>query len=138
MRPWRRITRRNRRCQDGIGELISVLILTRNEEQDLQGYGWGRDGRMTFTSSIPLATRDSTTDVARAMGAVVHHRAFDDILPIGMLHYGVFRLKPPGSSSSALMRPAQALSEEMIRTVAVALWWADIQFAAAITSSVPG
>ena len=57
--------------------MISVLILTRNEQQDLPGcltsVSWSDDIHVFDSYST-----DNTVQIARAAGAHVHQRAFDD------------------------------------------------------------
>ena len=57
--------------------MISVLILTKNEERDLPGclesVGWSDDVHVFDSHSS-----DRTVEIARAHGAEVHQRAFDD------------------------------------------------------------
>ena len=56
---------------------ISVLILTKNEERDLPAalasVAWSDDIHVFDSHST-----DATTDIARATGAHVHSRIFDD------------------------------------------------------------
>jgi len=57
--------------------MISVLILTRNEQRDLPGclasVAWSDDIHVFDSHST-----DSTVEIARAAGAHIHTRAFDD------------------------------------------------------------
>jgi glycosyltransferase involved in cell wall biosynthesis len=57
--------------------MISVLILTRNEERDLPralaSVAWSDDLHLVDSGST-----DRTLEIARAAGAQVHHRAFDN------------------------------------------------------------
>src|SRR5215471_20473500 len=57
--------------------MISVLILTKNEERDLPGclesVGWSDDVHVFDSFST-----DETVAIARASGAQVHQRVFDD------------------------------------------------------------
>jgi glycosyltransferase involved in cell wall biosynthesis len=57
--------------------MISILILTKNEEQDLPGclasVSWSDDVRVYDSFST-----DKTVDIARAAGAIVTQRAFDN------------------------------------------------------------
>jgi glycosyltransferase involved in cell wall biosynthesis len=57
--------------------MISVLILTKNEERDLPGalasVAWSDDVHVFDSCST-----DATVEIARAAGAQVHSRAFDD------------------------------------------------------------
>ena len=60
--------------------MISVLILTRNEQQDLPdclaSVAWSDDVHVLDSFST-----DSTVAIAQASGAEVHQRVFDDYLP---------------------------------------------------------
>jgi glycosyltransferase involved in cell wall biosynthesis len=98
---------------------ISVLILTRNEQHDLPGalasVAWSDDVHVFDSYSV-----DSTVDVARAAGATVHSRVFDDYathrnaaLALQFKHPWLFIL-------DADERPTQDLSAEMQRVVAEA------------------
>jgi glycosyltransferase involved in cell wall biosynthesis len=95
-----------------IAPTISVLILTRNEQQDLPAalasVAWSDDIHI-FDS---LST-DATAEIARAAGAHVHSRAFDDYatqrnaaLALEFKHPWVFLL-------DADERPTPELSAEM-------------------------
>ena len=57
--------------------MISVLILTRNEQQDLPAclasVAWSDDVHVFDSFSV-----DGTVEIARAAGAHVHQRIFDD------------------------------------------------------------
>ena len=57
--------------------MISILILTRNEQQDLpaclESVSWSDDVHVFDSFST-----DQTIDIARASGATVHQRKFDD------------------------------------------------------------
>jgi glycosyltransferase involved in cell wall biosynthesis len=99
-----------------IAPTISVLILTRNEQQDLPAalasVAWSDDIHI-FDS---LST-DATAEIARAAGAHVHSRAFDDYatqrnaaLALEFKHPWVFLL-------DADERPTPELSAEMQRVV---------------------
>jgi glycosyltransferase involved in cell wall biosynthesis len=98
---------------------ISVLILTKNEERDLPGalasVAWSDDIHVFDSHST-----DATQEIARAAGAHVHTRAFDDYathrnvaLATPFKHPWVFLL-------DADERPTSELSAEMERTVASA------------------
>lgn len=100
--------------------LISVLILTRDEEADLPGclaaVAWC-DNVHIFDSF----SDDRTVELAQQAGATVHQRAFDDyathrnaaLRSIPFRHSWVFLL-------DADERPTRELSEEMVRVVATA------------------
>lgn len=96
--------------------MISVLILTRNEERDLPGalasVAWSDDVHVFDSCST-----DRTLEIARAAGAQVHSRVFDDYathrnaaLGIAFRHPWVFLL-------DADERPTPELCEEMQRVV---------------------
>ena len=96
--------------------MISVLILTKNEERDLAGalasVAWSDDVHVFDSCST-----DATVEIARAAGAQVHSRAFDDYathrnaaLGIAFKHPWVFLL-------DADERPAPELCAEMQRVV---------------------
>jgi glycosyltransferase involved in cell wall biosynthesis len=96
--------------------MISVLILTRNEERDLPGalasVAWSDDVHVFDSCST-----DATLEIARAAGAQVHSRVFDDYathrnaaLGIAFRHPWVFLL-------DADERPTPELCEEMQRVV---------------------
>ena len=95
---------------------ISVLILTKDEERDLPGalasVAWSDDVHVFDSLSA-----DGTQEIARAAGAQVHTRAFDDYAThrnaafgIGFKHPWVFLL-------DADERPTPELSAEMQRVV---------------------
>jgi len=95
---------------------ISVLILTRNEERDLPGalasVAWSDDVHVFDSCST-----DGTVEIARAAGAQVHNRAFDDYatqrnaaLALPFKHPWVFLL-------DADERPTPELAAEMQRVV---------------------
>jgi glycosyltransferase involved in cell wall biosynthesis len=98
---------------------ISVLILTKNEERDLPGalasVAWSDDIHVFDSEST-----DRTAEIARAAGAQVHTRAFDDYathrnaaFQLPFKHPWVFLL-------DADERPTAELSAEMQRVVAEA------------------
>ncbi len=98
---------------------ISVLILTRNEQHDLAAalasVAWSDDIHVFDSHST-----DATVAIARAAGAHVHSRAFDDYatqrnaaLALQFQHQWVFLL-------DADERPTPELSAEMQRVVAEA------------------
>ncbi len=95
---------------------ISVLILTKDEERDLPGalasVAWSDDVHVFDSHST-----DRTLEIARAAGAQVHTRAFDDYathrnaaFEISFKHPWVFLL-------DADERPTPELSAEMQRVV---------------------
>jgi glycosyltransferase involved in cell wall biosynthesis len=100
--------------------MISVLILTRNEEQDLPGclesVAWCDDIHVFDSYST-----DRTLEIARNAGALVHQRVFDDyathrtaaLSQIAFRHPWVFLL-------DADERPTPALSQEMRSAIAQA------------------
>jgi glycosyltransferase involved in cell wall biosynthesis len=96
--------------------MISVLILTKNEERDLPGalasVAWSDDIHVFDSHST-----DATVEIARTAGAQVHSRAFDDYasqrnaaLAVAFKHPWVFLL-------DADERPTAQLSAEMQRVV---------------------
>lgn len=99
-------------------QMISVLILTRNEQQDLPAclasVAWSDDIHVFDSFST-----DDTVAIARAAGAHVHQRVFDDyathrgaaLSEIPFKHPWVFLL-------DADERPTPELSAEMLRAVA--------------------
>ncbi|HEY4378917.1 MAG TPA: glycosyltransferase family 2 protein [Acidobacteriaceae bacterium] len=98
---------------------ISVLILTKNEERDLPGalasVAWSDDIHVFDSQST-----DATAEIARAAGAQLHTRVFDDYathrnaaFQVPFKHAWVFLL-------DADERPTAELSAEMQRVVAEA------------------
>ena len=96
--------------------MISVLILTKNEERDLPGalasVAWSDDVHVFDSCST-----DATAEIARAAGALVHSRVFDDYathrnaaLRTSFKHPWVFLL-------DADERPTPELCAEMQRVV---------------------
>ena len=96
--------------------MISVLILTKDEERDLPGalasVAWSDDVHVLDSCST-----DATVEIARATGAQVHSRAFDDYathrnaaLALAFKHPWVFLL-------DADERPTPELCAEMQRMV---------------------
>jgi len=96
--------------------MISVLILTKNEEHDLPGalasVAWSDDVHVFDSHST-----DATVEIAHAAGAVVHSRTFDDYaaqrnaaLAVAFKHPWVLLL-------DADERPTPELSAEMQRVV---------------------
>ena len=99
--------------------MISVLILTRNEEQDLpeclESVAWSDDIRVLDSEST-----DRTAEIARARGAIVSTRRFD-----GYAAQRNAGMKLPFRHAWVLVldadeRPTQELSAEMQQAVAVA------------------
>ena len=100
--------------------MISVLILTRNEQQDLPAclasVAWSDDIHIFDSHST-----DSTVAIAAAAGAHVHQRAFDDyathrnaaLRDIPFQHPWLFLL-------DADERPTPALTAEMLGTIVCA------------------
>ena len=100
--------------------MISVLILTRNEQQDLPAclasVAWSDDIHVFDSFST-----DSTIDIATSAGAQVHQRVFDDyaahrnaaLRGISFKHPWLFLL-------DADERLTSELSQEMLRAVASA------------------
>lgn len=100
--------------------MISVLILTRNEQQDLPAclasVAWSDDVHVFDSFST-----DSTAAIAKAAGAHLHQRIFDDyathrtaaLRTIPFKHPWLFLL-------DADERPTPELSAEMLRTAASA------------------
>lgn len=98
---------------------ISVLILTKNEQQDLPGalqsVAWSDDVHVFDSCST-----DATVEIARAAGATVHSRTFDDYathrnaaLALPFRYPWLFLL-------DADERPSPELSAEIQRVVAEA------------------
>ena len=99
--------------------MISVLILTKNEQHDLPAclasVAWSDDIHVFDSHST-----DATVEIARAAGAHVHTRVFDDYatqrnaaLALQFKHPWVFL-------PDADERPTPELSSEMLRVVGVA------------------
>ncbi|MGH9596975.1 MAG: glycosyltransferase family 2 protein, partial [Edaphobacter sp.] len=97
--------------------MISVLILTRNEQQDLPGclasVSWSDDIHIFDSQST-----DSTIEIAQAAGAHTHTRAFDDyathrnaaLTTIPFKHPWVFLLDADERPTTALSREMQQLA----------------------------
>jgi glycosyltransferase involved in cell wall biosynthesis len=97
--------------------MISVLILTRNEQQDLPGclasVSWSDDIHVFDSQST-----DSTIEIAKAAGAEVHIRAFDDyathrnaaLTTTPFKHLWVFLLDADERPTTALSREMQQLA----------------------------
>jgi len=100
--------------------MISVLILTRNEQQDLPAclasVAWSDDVHVFDSFSV-----DATVEIARAAGAHVHQRIFDDyaqhrtaaLREVPFKHPWLFLL-------DADERAAPPLAAEMLQAVATA------------------
>ena len=108
--------RRRETARDTIPQMISVLILTRNEQQDLPGalasVSWSNDIHVVDSFST-----DNTAAIAAEAGAKVHHRHFDNYaaqrnfgLDLPFRYDWVFIL-------DADERPTPALAAEMQQVV---------------------
>lgn len=100
--------------------VISVLILTRNEQQDLPGclasVAWSDDIHVFDSFST-----DSTVAIANAAGACVHQRLFDDYATHRNAALREIHFKYPWLFLlDADERPTSELAAEMLRTVAIA------------------
>jgi glycosyltransferase involved in cell wall biosynthesis len=95
---------------------ISVLILTKNEERDLPGalasVAWSDDIHLFDSHST-----DSTVDIARAAGAHVHSRVFDDYATHRNAAFALDFKHPWLFLLDADERPTPELSAEMQRVV---------------------
>ena len=95
---------------------ISVLILTKNEERDLPGalasVAWSDDVHVFDSQST-----DRTQEIARAVGARVHTRAFDDYATHRNAAFGIAFKHPWVFLLDADERPTAELSAEMQRVV---------------------
>jgi glycosyltransferase involved in cell wall biosynthesis len=95
---------------------ISVLILTKNEERDLPGalasVAWSDDVHVFDSQST-----DRTAEIARAAGAQVHTRAFDDYATHRNAAFGLPFKHPWVFLLDADERPTPELSAEMQRVV---------------------
>jgi glycosyltransferase involved in cell wall biosynthesis len=97
--------------------MISVLILTRNEQQDLPGclasISWSDDIHVFDSNST-----DSTVDIAKAAGAQVHTRIFDDyathrnaaLTTVPFKHPWVFLLDADERATPDLSREMQQIA----------------------------
>jgi glycosyltransferase involved in cell wall biosynthesis len=96
--------------------MISVLILTKNEERDLPGalasVAWSDDVHVFDSCST-----DRTVEIARAAGAQVHSRAFDDYAMHRNAALGVEFKHPWVFLLDADERPTAELCTEMQRVV---------------------
>src|ERR1700745_1639693 len=104
--------------------MISVLILTKNEERDLPGClgsaKWADDVHVFDSFST-----DRTVEIARASGAEVHQRIFDDYAThrnralegIAFKHEWVFLRdadeRPTAELASEMLRAVQAAAKEV-------------------------
>ena len=95
---------------------ISVLILTKNEQHDLPGalasVAWSDDIHVFDSNST-----DATQDIARAAGAQVHTRAFDDYATHRNAAFALEFKHPWVFLLDADERPTPELSAEMERVV---------------------
>jgi glycosyltransferase involved in cell wall biosynthesis len=96
--------------------MISVLILTKNEERDLGGalasVAWSDDVHVFDSHST-----DRTVEMARAAGAQVHSRVFDDYAAHRNAALGTAFKHPWVFLLDADERPTAELCEEMQRVV---------------------
>lgn len=99
--------------------MISVLILTKNEERDLPGalasVAWSDDIHVFDSQST-----DTTAQIARAAGAHLHTRAFDDYATHRNAAFQLPFKYPWLFLLDADERPTPELSAEMQRVVAEA------------------
>ena len=110
--------------------MISVLILTRNEELDLPGclasVAWSDDVHVFDSFST-----DATPEIARAAGAHLHQRVFDDYathriaaLRLAFAHPGCLILdadeRPPRGVCAEMRRPSRAPPTEQRLSLAAA------------------
>jgi glycosyltransferase involved in cell wall biosynthesis len=95
---------------------ISVLILTKNEERDLPAalasVAWSDDIHVFDSHST-----DATTDIARAAGAHIHSRIFDDYATHRNAAFALEFKHPWVFLLDADERPTPELSAEMQRVV---------------------
>lgn len=98
---------------------ISVLILTRNEQQDLPGalasVAWSDDVHVFDSHST-----DQTVEIARTAGAKVHSRVFDDYATHRNAALAIAFKNPWVFILDADERPTNELSAEMQRVIAEA------------------
>jgi glycosyltransferase involved in cell wall biosynthesis len=96
--------------------MISVLILTKNEQQDLPAclasVAWSDDVHVFDSHST-----DATVEIARAAGAQVHSRPFDDYATHRNAAFGLPFKHPWVFLLDADERPTPELSAEMQRVV---------------------
>jgi glycosyltransferase involved in cell wall biosynthesis len=99
-----------------VSSQISVLILTKNEERDLPGalasVAWSDDVHVFDSEST-----DRTQEIARAAGAQVHVRAFDDYATHRNAAFGIAFRHPWVFLLDADERATSGLSTEMQRVV---------------------
>jgi glycosyltransferase involved in cell wall biosynthesis len=100
--------------------MVSVLILTRDEQRDLPGclasVSWSDDIHVFDSQST-----DATIEIARAAGAHVHTRAFDDyathrnaaLATIPFKHPWVFLLDADERPTADLSREIQQLAHQL-------------------------
>ena len=95
---------------------ISVLILSKNEQHDLPGalasVAWSDDVHVFDSRST-----DATVEIARAAGATVHSRVFDDYATHRNAAFGIAFRHPWVFLLDADERPTAELSDEMQRVV---------------------
>jgi glycosyltransferase involved in cell wall biosynthesis len=96
--------------------MISVLILTKNEERNLPdalaSVTWSDDVHVFDSCST-----DATVEIARAAGAHVHSRVFDNFATHRNAAFGIAFKHPWVFVLDADERPTPQLSEEMQRIV---------------------
>jgi glycosyltransferase involved in cell wall biosynthesis len=100
--------------------MVSVLILTRDEQRDLPGclasVSWSDDIHVFDSQST-----DATTEIARAAGAHIHTRAFDDyathrnaaLATIPFKHPWVFLLDADERPTPELSREIQQVAQQL-------------------------
>jgi glycosyltransferase involved in cell wall biosynthesis len=101
--------------------MVSVLILTRDEQRDLPGclasVSWSDDIHVFDSQST-----DATTEIARAAGAHIHTRAFDDyathrnaaLATIPFKHPWVFLLDADERPTPELSREIQQVAQQLV------------------------
>jgi len=113
--------------------MISVLILTKNEERDLAGalasVAWSDDVHVFDSCST-----DATVEIARAAGAQVHSRAFDDYATHRNAALGIAFKYPWVFLLDADERPTRSCAQRC------SAWWARLRrtlraFACAVATS---
>jgi glycosyltransferase involved in cell wall biosynthesis len=100
--------------------MVSVLILTRDEQRDLPGclasVSWSDDIHVFDSQST-----DATTEIARAAGAHIHTRAFDDyathrnaaLANVPFKHPWVFLLDADERPTPELSREIQQIAQQL-------------------------
>jgi glycosyltransferase involved in cell wall biosynthesis len=100
--------------------MVSVLILTRDEQRDLPGclasVSWSDDIHVFDSQST-----DATTEIARAAGAHIHTRAFDDyathrnaaLANVPFKHPWVFLLDADERPTPELSREIQQVAQQL-------------------------